>query len=125
METKTITVELSENQYNKFEVLKEKGIGIGEAIDMLFNLQEELESQNNEYFDNKVKEASIKKEELESELSKVNKELDVLGRLKDTSLDYEQKQEILEKEYATIDESYEMEVQARKHQFSWLKNFKI
>ena len=45
------------------------------------------------------------------------------NKLKDTAYDFEAKEKILEKEYAAIDDSYEMKVQDHKRVIKWGKFF--
>ena len=61
--------------------------------------------------------------DLSEELGKVNLEMEVIEKLKDTAYDFEQKEKILEQEYANIDETYEMKVQAHKRGIKWGKFF--
>ena len=113
------TIELTEEQLQKVEQLEAHGISVGKAIDMLYDVQDNLKEYTNDYLDNKIADANAEKASLEAQLKKLNNELAVFNKLKDTSLDYNQKQEILEKEYSPLDESYEMKVQKVKRNISW------
>ena len=116
-----ITAELNDEQFKKFEIMKENGMEIGDAIDLIFNLRDEFELNNDELLEERLAILNEKIPALEDEMGKVDQELGVIGKLKDTALDFEAKNEVLEKEYAAIDESYEMKVQAQKRGLKWGK----
>lgn len=133
-----ITAELTDKQYELYKVMQENNLEVGEAIELIFTLREQLQLRNNELLEDRVAELTAKKESLKEEVEKVDeaekssitdeilkieKELGVLDKLKDTTLDIDAKTDILEKEYATIDESYEMRVQAQRHNIKWSKFF--
>ena len=103
--------------------MKENGMEIGDAIDLIFNLRDEFELNNDELLEERLAILNEKKQALEDEMAKVDQELGVIDMLKDTALDFEAKNEILEKEYASIDETYEMKVQAHKRGVKWGKFF--
>ncbi len=117
------TIELTDDQLKKVEILQSNGIGIGDAIDMLFKVKEDVAIQGNKFFDTKIAQATEEKTALEEEIKKIDEEIAIFNKLKDTSLDFEQKQEILEKEYGNIDDSYEVQVQNAKRNISWAKDF--
>ena len=104
--------------------MKENGMEIGDAIDLIFNLRDELKLNNDELLEERLAQLNNKKQSLEEEMAKVDQELGVIDKLKDTALDFEAKNEILEKEYAAIDETYEMKVQELKRGLKWSKLFK-
>ena len=118
-----ITAQLNEEQFKKYEIMKENGMEIGDAIDLIFNLRDEFELNNDELLEERLAILNEKKQALEDEMAKVDQELGVIDMLKDTALDFEAKNEILEKEYAAIDETYEMKVQAHKRGVKWGKFF--
>lgn len=107
-------IELTDEQAKKIDILNENGIEVGEAIDMLFEM-------NNTFIDNKIIKAQEEKAELEEKLSQIDDELSLFNKLKDTSLDSSQKQKIVEKEYGTIDKTYDESVQDAKHKFKWTR----
>ena len=119
-----ITAELTDEQFEKYELMKENGMEIGDAIDLIFNLRDELKLNNDEILEERLAQLNNKKQSLEEEMAKVDQELGVIDKLKDTALDFEAKNEILEKEYAAIDETYEMKVQELKRGLKWSKLFK-
>lgn len=119
-----ITAELTDEQFEKYELMKENGMEIGDAIDLIFNLRDELKLNNDELLEERLAQLNNKKQSLEEEMAKVDQELGVIDKLKDTALDFEAKNEILEKEYAAIDETYEMKVQELKRGLKWSKLFK-
>ena len=116
-----ITAQLNDEQFKKYEIMKENGMEFGDAIDLIFNLRDEFELNNDELLEERLAILNEKKQALEDEMAKVDQELGVIGKLKDTALDFEAKNEVLEKEYAAIDESYEMKVQAQKRGLKWGK----
>lgn len=107
-------IELTDEQAKKVEFLKESGIGIGDAIDMLFEM-------NNAIVDNKIDAATQQKAELEKKLAEVDEEISLFNKLKDNSLDSTQKQKIVEKEYGSIDKTFDESVLNAKHKFKWSK----
>ena len=119
-----ITAELTDEQFEKYELMKENGMEIGDAIDLIFNLRDELKLNNDELLEERLAQLNNKKQSLEEEMAKVDQVLGVIDKLKDTALDFEAKNEILEKEYAAIDETYEMKVQELKRGLKWSKLFK-
>ena len=133
-----ITAQLTDKQYELYKIMQENNLEVGEAIELIFTLREQLQLRNNELLEDRVAELTAKKESLKEEVEKVDeadkssitdeilkieKELGVLDKLKDTTLDIDAKTDILEKEYATIDETYEMRVQAQRHNIKWSKFF--
>ena len=118
-----ITAQLNDEQFKKYEIMKENGMEVGDAIDLIFNLRDEFELNNDELLEERLAILNEKKQALEDEMAKVDQELGVIDMLKDTALDFEAKNEILEKEYAAIDETYEMKVQAHKRGVKWGKFF--
>lgn len=107
-------IELTDAQAEKVEILNENDISIGEAIEMLFEV-------NNTYVENRIIKANEEKAELEEKLSKVDDELSLFNKLKDSTLDTSQKQKIVEKEYGKIDKTFDESVQDAKHKFKWTR----
>ena len=107
-------IELTDEQAKKVESLKKNDIGVGDAIDMLFEM-------NNVIVDNRIDAATQQKAELEKKLAEVDEEISLFTKLKDSSLDSTQKQKIVEKEYISIDETYDKSVLNTKHKFKWSK----
>ena len=133
-----ITAQLTDKQYELYKIMQENNLEVGEAIELIFTLREQLQLRNNELLEDRVAELTAKKESLKEEVEqvdeaekssitdeilKIEQELGVLDKLKDTTLDIDSKTDILEKEYATIDETYEMRVQAQRHNIKWSKFF--
>lgn len=123
MDTKTITAELNEEQYKKYQIMQENNLSVGEAIDMIFNLREEFEVQANDYLEVRLAELNDKKESLSNEMSSIDNELDILKKIADSPMDFKQKRDVIEKEYASFDDTYDSKVQRAKHQVSWVKDF--
>ena len=117
------TIELTEDQLKRVEQLEANDISVGQAIDMLFEVQDKLRVQSNNYIDDKIAEANAEKASLEEQIKKIDDEIVIFNKLKDTSMDFNQKQEILEKEYGSLDETYEMQVQKTKRNVSWARDF--
>lgn len=131
---KEITVELTDDQYKNYLLLKENGMGVGEVIDLLFYLRDHYGTRNNQLLEERLEQLITKKERLENEmnesdkdvsaeLDKVNKELEVVQKISNDDYDYDAKAKILEKEYGSIDETYDMKVQAHKRGIKWGKFF--
>lgn len=129
-----ITAELNDEQFERYQIMQKNELSIGEAIDLIFYLRDHYGVRNDQLLEERLEQLILRKSELESEmensdkdlssdLSKIAAEMDVLEKLKDTTYDFEAKEEILEKEYAAIDETYEMKVQAHKRGIKWGKFF--
>ncbi len=107
-------IELTDEQAEMVEILKENDISVGEAIEMLFDV-------NQTFIDTRINKAKEEKAELESKLSQIDDEISVFNKLKDNSLDSTQKQKIIEKEYGRIYATYDEGVQDAKHKFKWTR----
>lgn len=132
-----ITIELTDKQYKLYQIMEEHNLEIGDAIELIFNLRDQLELRNDELIEERIAELTTKKETLQNiiektegneetlneEIEKIDKELGVIDKLMNTALDYDEKYDILEKEYATIDDSYEMKVQVQKSGIKWNEIF--
>ena len=129
-----INVELNDAQFERYQIMQENGLSVGEAIDLIFYLRDHYGVRNDQLLEERLEQLVIKKSKLEDEmentdkdltpeLEKVTAEMDVINKLKDTAYDFEDKVKILEKEYAAIDDSYEMKVQAHKRGIKWGKFF--
>ena len=129
-----ITVELNDEQFKKYQIMQENKMTIGELIDLVFYLRDHYGARNNQLLEDRLEELTNKKQALEEkmknsdedvsdELDRINREIDVVEKITDNSLDYDSKMKILEKEYAAIDDSYEMKVQTHKHGIKWGKFF--
>ena len=115
-------IELSDEQAKKVEILKENGIDVGQAIDILFDMKDSVAKSNKEIVDYKIEQANKEKEELEKKLAEVDKELSFFDKLKDTTLDSTQKQKLVEKEYVAKSHTYDQTIQDAKHKFKWSKS---
>ena len=99
-----IEFDLTEEQIEKVETLKESGIDIGQAIDMLYEVRQKLGADID----------SLDDEEKAGLFDKVRK----------TRLDVDAKTEMLEENYSQ-DKALtpEMQVVATKRQIRWAKDF--
>ncbi|PWB88315.1 hypothetical protein [Methanobrevibacter thaueri] len=111
-------IEFTDEQAKKVDILKENGIGVGDAIDMLFDLKET-------FADTKLNQAQDKKDKLEEELAKIDKEISMYNQMKEGSLDPSLKVKIIEKEYGTVEKTYDESVQDAKHKFKWTNILKV
>lgn len=129
-----ITAELNDEQFKKYQILQENNMSIGELIDLVFYLRDHYGVRNNQLLEDRLEELTKKREILEekmensdedvsAELERVIREIDVVEKITDNTLDFDSKMKILEKEYAPIDETYEMKVQTHKHGIKWGKFF--
>ena len=109
-------------------------MSIGELIDLVFYLRDHYGVRNNQLLEDRLEELTTKKkaleekmeksdEDLSDELDRVIREIDVVEKITDDTLDYDAKIKILEKEYAPVDDTYEMKVQAYKRGIKWDKFF--
>lgn len=115
-------IEVTDAQAEKIQILKDNDIGVGEAIDILFDMKETIEIQSDIVLDSKIKEVNDKKAELEREIAELDKQMSVFDKLKDTSLDVGQKQKIVEKEYGQLDKTFDEFILDAKHNFKWSRN---
>lgn len=99
---KTMEIEFTDDQLEKIEILESKGIDVGQAIDLLFALQNEA---LNQIEDQKQKEGMIEK-------------------IKDTAIDADIKEGLLKKQYEES-ETYDKTLQTTKHKINWSKFFKL
>ncbi len=95
-------IELSDEQFERFEILKSKGVDVGQAIDLLFGIQGEIISQ----------------------LEEQNNEKNLLEKISDTGFDVEIKQQLLKKNYHE-DKTPDRVIQDTKHNLKWSKSFKF
>ena len=95
-------IELTEDQFEKVQILKSKDVDVGQAIDLLFGLQNEIISQ-------------IEEQKNEEHL---------IEKIYDTGFDGEIKQELLKKNHVK-DETYDRTLQDTKHKIKWFKFFKF
>lgn len=94
-------IELTDAQLEKVEILKSKGISVGQAIDLLFELQNEAIAQ-------------IKEQESE-DIS--------IDEIKDANLDLEIKEILIAKQHEE-GETYDKTLQTTKHNIKWSEFFK-
>ena len=130
-----ITAELNDEQFKRYQIMQENNMSIGELIDLVFYLRDQYGVRNNQLLEDRLAELAAKRKVLEEkldtdesvseELERVILEMDVVEKITDNSLDYDSKMKILEKEYAPIDETYEMKVQAHKRGIKWGKFFEV
>lgn len=92
-----IEIELTDEQQEKVNILKDEGISVGEAIDLLFEVKEEALAQ----------------------METVDDDLKILEKIKDMSLDVENKTEVLEENYGDAEKTYEIRAQDIKHKIKW------
>ena len=111
-------IELTDNQAEKVESLKANGISVGEAIEMFFEMKEDINRQSDAYIENKISKANKRKAELEAELSKVDDEIKLYEDLKDSPQDHAKKQKILQKAVLEND-TYDKYVQKTKRNYKW------
>ena len=119
-------IELTDEQYEKVNALKDNGMSVGDAIDALFEMKEAAAIQTDNIIDSKLEEVNREKAELEERLSKLDEDISLFTKLKDTSMDVHQKQKIIGKDYGRPIQTYDETVQNAKHKFKWTKSiFKL
>lgn len=111
-------IELTDSQAEKVESLKANGISVGEAIEMFFEMKEDINRQSDAYIENKISKANKRKAELEAEMSKVDDEIKLYEDLKDSPQDHAKKQKILQKAVLEND-TYDEYVQKTKRNYKW------
>lgn len=125
--TKTMEVEFTDEQYEKVKALEEKGISIGESIDMLYRIQKGVIEENTNLLEQKRAEINAKKEAIEAEEAELNREFETFNKLMDTGLDVEEKEKIIAVQYEpSDDEDYEDKIIQSKQKVHWMKDiFKL
>lgn len=93
-------IELTDEQFEKVKHLESQNVSVGEAIDMLFEA----------------------KEKTFSELEAIDKEINMIGKVKDSTLDIDSKAENLEENYGDAEKTFDQEVLEYKHRLSWAKD---
>lgn len=91
--------DLTEEQIEKVKKLEANGIGIGEAIDLLFEIKEEAMNQMDE----------------------VDENIDIITKI--TSIDADKKIEMMEKTYGDTEKTPEMKIKEVKQKVSWGRDF--
>nr|WP_295000450.1 hypothetical protein [uncultured Methanobrevibacter sp.] len=115
-------IELTDKQAEKVEILKENGIEVGEAIDILFEMKEAIIDSSNQIIDSRIDQANQEKDNLQKRLSEIDEEISFFEKLKDNSINPINKQKIIGKEYGDMSKTYDETVQDEKHKFKWTKN---
>ena len=130
-------IELTESQAEKVEALKENGIGVGDAIDMFFQMRDVVSKSSDNILDLSIQKAEEEKAHLEEEKASLEKRLDQIDenieffkKLNDEGLDPREKLILIEKEYGmepaeTHTKTYDEELQDTKHKVKWSKFFKF
>lgn len=90
-------IELTDEQFEKVKHLESQNVSVGEAIDMLFEA----------------------KEKTFSELEAIDKEINMIGKVKDSTLDIDSKAENLEENYGDAEKTFDQEVLEYKPRLSW------
>lgn len=118
-------IELTDEQAQKVEILKENGIEVGEAIEMFFDMRDVVSESGVLIVEKKIEEANKEKAELEQKIEKVDNDISYLNKIKDNSLDITQKKKIVEKEYGIKNQkTYDEEVMDTRHKVKWSNFFK-
>ena len=115
-------IDLTDEQAEKVEILKENGIEVGEAIDILFEMKEAMVDSSNQVIDSRIDKVNQEKLDLEKRLSEIDDEISFFEKLKDNSINPIQKQKIIGKDYGEIAKTYDESVQDEKNKFKWTKN---
>ena len=67
-----ITAQLTDKQYELYKIMQENNLEVGEAIELIFTLREQLQLRNNELLEDRVAELTAKKESLKEEVEQVD-----------------------------------------------------
>lgn len=116
-------IDLTESQAEKVQLLKENGIEVGEAIEMFFDMKDAVSESTNQILDLRIQKANEEKAELEEKLAKVENDISLFDKIKDSTIDSTQKQKIVEKEYGLISKTYDEKVQNEKRKMKWSSFF--
>ena len=112
-------IELTDAQAEKVQILKENGIGVGEAIEMFFDMKDVVSESTNKLLDLRIQRANEEKAELEAKIAKIDEDLSFFDKITDSSIDSTQKQKIIEKEYGIISHTYDEKVLNERHKVKW------
>ena len=92
--------DLTEGQIEKVKHLEENGIGLGQAIDLLFEIKEEAFHQ----------------------MDNVDENIDFVTRISE-SRNADNKRELMEKTYGNSEKTADMKIQEVKHKVKWGRDF--
>ena len=112
-------IDLTDAQAEKVQILKENGIGVGEAIEMFFDMKDVVSESTNPLLDLRIQRANEEKAELEAKIAKIDEDLSFFDKITDSSIDSTQKQKIIEKEYGIISHTYDEKVLNERHKVKW------
>ena len=115
-------IELTDEQFEKVKVLEENNISVGEAIDILFEMKDNITKHSGLYLDSRIARAEEEKAELEAKINRIEEDLSFFEKLKGTALDVNEKQKLVEKAYIQ-EESYDQTLQNAKHNVKWSTKF--
>lgn len=115
-------IELTDEQFEKVKILEENNISVGEAIDILFEMKDNITKQSGLYLDSRIARAEEEKAELEAKINRIEEDLSLFEKLKGTALDVNEKQKLVEKAYIQ-EESYDKTLQNAKHNVKWSTKF--
>lgn len=94
-------IEITDEQLEKVKELEEHGIGIGDAIDMLFEIKEKTLTEIETLDDEKI---------------------DVLAKMKGSLYDYDKKADALGENFGETEKDYKMQANEIKSKVSWAKD---
>ena len=115
-------IELTDEQFEKVKILEENNISVGEAIDILFEMKDNITKHSGLYLDSRIARAEEEKAELEAKINRIEEDLSLFEKLKGTALDVNEKQKLVEKTYIQ-EESYDKTLQNAKHNVKWSTKF--
>lgn len=95
-------IEFTSEQMEKIKILESKDITVGEAIELLFEMQEEALNQ----------------------IAEQKQDDGYIDKIKDTAMDYEIKEALLKKQYEE-NETYDKTVHEAKTNIKWSDYFKL
>lgn len=93
--------ELTKEQIEKIKILEGKGIGVGDAIDQLFIIKDEAMKQ----------------------LERVERGVDIVEQLTNSSMDADEKIEVVKERYAEAGKTPDVAIQEVKERVSWGRDF--
>ena len=88
-------IDLTDSQMEKVKQLEEQDIGVGDAIDLLFQFKDE---------------------------ANIQLDISLFEKIKEVSMDVDDKQKVLGKEYSET-ETYDKTIQDAKHKIKWGREF--
>ena len=74
-------IELTDAQAEKVQILKENGIGVGEAIEMFFDMKDVVSESTNKLLDLRIQRANEEKAKIKTKIAKIDEDLSFFDKI--------------------------------------------